>query len=375
MAKYETDTNGFVTIPDNPISKSGVFQYSGRAIDPSLESDKLYNVWRPEEELNNPETIESFKLAPWIPRHEMIGESYTAAESVGVQGTIGEQVYYKGKTLFANLRLFGESLKSAIKNGLQELSCGFSCTWDVKSGVTPDGKQYDAIQRNIRGNHIASVDQGRMGSEVSVALDSFTFALDNLEVVNDTETEVKMTLEDMNKQFIAMDESDKEKFKEMIKEKAKDKEEKDTAKDKEEETKDEYKEEAKDKEEDKDKEKSKSAMDALEAKLATLEAKLEEANSNAMDSLQIEKQIAEKTDLYNKVTPLIGQFDHTGKSINDVAQYANEKLGIACDSGEEVAALKGYLHAQQPVHTTVVGGSAQDGSEVSVPDSLKSMGF
>ena len=56
--KYTEDENGYITIPKNPISKSGVFQYLGKSISPELEPDKVYNVWRPEEELNNPETIE-----------------------------------------------------------------------------------------------------------------------------------------------------------------------------------------------------------------------------------------------------------------------------------------------------------------------------
>jgi hypothetical protein len=35
----------------------------------------------------------------------------------------------------------------------------------------PDGQRYDAIQRNIRGNHVALVDLGRAGPEVSIRMD------------------------------------------------------------------------------------------------------------------------------------------------------------------------------------------------------------
>ncbi len=179
---YETDENGFILIKDNPISKSGVFPYLGKNISPDLEPEKVYMVYRPESELNNPETIESFKLAPWIPFHEMLGDKYTNAEEVGVQGVTGEDVYFKDGTLFSNLKLFGNNLKTAIKNGLKELSCGFGCTWQVVSGTTPDGQHYDAIQKRIRGNHLASVPNGRMGKEVAVAMDRATFALDNLNI-------------------------------------------------------------------------------------------------------------------------------------------------------------------------------------------------
>ena len=33
-------------------------------------------------------------------------------------------------------------------------------------------------------------------------------------------------------------------------------------------------------------------------------------------------------------------------TLTDVAKYGVQKLGIACDSGEELAILKGYLHSR-----------------------------
>ena len=192
---HTVDENGFIHIKDNPISKSGVFQYLGKNISPDLEPDKVYNVWRPEEELSNPETIESFKLTPWIPYHEMLGDKYTDAEDVGVQGVTGEDVYFKDGTLFSNLKLFGNDLKQSIEDGLKELSCGFGCVWQVISGTTPDGNSYDAIQRRIRGNHLASVPNGRMGKQVAVAMDRVIFALDNLNLEPKPNGDI-MTLEE-----------------------------------------------------------------------------------------------------------------------------------------------------------------------------------
>ena len=199
--KYTEDENGYITIPKNPISKSGVFQYLGKSISPELEPDKVYNVWRPEEELNNPDTIESFRLTPWIPEHVMLGNGFTPAEVVGVQGVTGETVEFMGGTLYSKLKLFGDDLKKLIKAGLKELSCGFRCQWDVVSGVTPDGQSYDVIQRQIRGNHLASVEQARMGSDVRVAMDKAVFALDSIDF------KLKPNGEDMNEEEIkaAMD--------------------------------------------------------------------------------------------------------------------------------------------------------------------------
>ena len=56
--KKEIDHNDYWYIKDNPLSKVGVFPYFGRTISPDLEPDKIYQVLRPEEELNNQDTLE-----------------------------------------------------------------------------------------------------------------------------------------------------------------------------------------------------------------------------------------------------------------------------------------------------------------------------
>lgn len=65
----EYDVNGWPEIKNNPLSRVGVFPYSGRQISPELEPDKIYMVYRPEEELANPACIDSFKLLPWVDEH------------------------------------------------------------------------------------------------------------------------------------------------------------------------------------------------------------------------------------------------------------------------------------------------------------------
>ena len=86
----KADANGWLEIKDNPISRVGVFPYLGKQIDPSLEPDKIYQVYRPAEELSNPETIESFKLLPWVDLHpsKLLGAKdagRTPAENKGIE--------------------------------------------------------------------------------------------------------------------------------------------------------------------------------------------------------------------------------------------------------------------------------------------------
>ena len=70
----EYDGNGWFEIKANPISKAGVFPYSGRQLGLSgKDSDRIFQVLRPPEELADPECINSFKLLPWIDEHVMLG--------------------------------------------------------------------------------------------------------------------------------------------------------------------------------------------------------------------------------------------------------------------------------------------------------------
>lgn len=53
----------------------------------------------------------------------------------------------------------------------REVSCGYSCVLVHKPGVTPNGERYDALQTEIRYNHVALVPRGRAGREVALRLD------------------------------------------------------------------------------------------------------------------------------------------------------------------------------------------------------------
>ena len=179
QSSREPDINGWAEIKGNPISKVGVFPYLGKDIYPDLEPNKLYNVFRPETEFSNAETIESFKLLPWTDEHAMLGsedEGMLPAEKKGIHGVIGEDVYFEDGYLKATLKIFSDKLANLIEAGKKELSIGYRCLYDMVSGVY-DGVKYDAIQRNIRGNHLALVGEGRSGHDVAVLDQNLNFSL------------------------------------------------------------------------------------------------------------------------------------------------------------------------------------------------------
>ena len=186
-----TDLNGWYEIPRNPISRVGVFPYTAKSIgapDALTNPNRIYMVYRPESELSDPDTIASMRLVPWTDEHAMLGDpeagqGLTAPEKKGVHGVTGEQQEYDpdDRTLYSNLKIFAQSLQDAIDAGKKELSLGFRCVYDFVNGVF-EGQPYDAVQRFIRGNHIATVQHGRMGPDVAV-LDSMSFTFDAKELI------------------------------------------------------------------------------------------------------------------------------------------------------------------------------------------------
>ena len=348
MDRREYDTNGWFEVKDNPLSKIGIFQYSGGSISPECEQDKIYNVYRPAEELSTEECINSFKLLPWIDNHVMLGsedEGLTPAESKGIQGVIGEDVYFDGEYLKGNIKVFSEAMSSLIANGKKELSCGYRCRYEYAPG-TYDGVAYDYVQREIRGNHLALVENGRMGPDVAV-LDHFTFTVDNKELFNMAE-EIKesgsekpdMTLEEVHKfleevmpKLAKIQELTGQSFGSAGEEAVADEDETKSDGDMEKPDGEAEDEEGAEysaggqKEEEKEGERG-AGMDA------------------AAIALSVEKKIAEKAKLYDKLSKHIGAFDHSEMSLDKMAKYGLNKLGVEAPKESRVTFLNAYLQGK-----------------------------
>lgn len=173
------DGNGWYEIPDNPLSRVGVFDYKGSSIGlTGVDADKIFQVYRPAEELASPETINSFRLVPLIDDHIMLGKSTPNAipvEQKGAHGVIGDKVWFDQNEgmIKGNLKVWSNSQQAKINNGKVDLSLGYKCKYEPCVGEF-NGLPFQFIQRDIRGNHVANVNDGRMGDAVSV-MDTITF--------------------------------------------------------------------------------------------------------------------------------------------------------------------------------------------------------
>lgn len=317
------DQNGFFEVKRNPISKVGVFPYSGRSIG-AENPDQIYRVYRPAEELGSAECIESFKLLPFVDEHHMVGDGGMPAEQKGVHGTTGEDVFFEDGTLYSNLKVFSNALANLIEGGKRELSCGYRCEYEFAPGEY-NGVKYDAIQRNIRGNHLALVEEGRMGKEVAV-LDSMVFTFDAKEFLSMENEELEQhesaEMKEINsiKEMIAALAA---KVDSLI-----------------------------------EGEKKEAEMEAAEGEGGMdEESKEPEAKAEGMDAAEIKravmKEIAARDALYGKLSPVIGVFDHAEMDIATMAAYGAKKLGLTHSS---VEAVEGYLAGVASAKVVVASG-------------------
>ena len=399
MAK-EIDLNGFWKIENNPISKEGVFPYLGKQISPELEPEKIYMVYRPASELTSEETIESFNGVPFIDEHEMIGEGFTKYDDRPAGGVLFN-VKADGGVLRGDFKIYSEELQEEIENGKKELSLGYLCDYKLEKGVW-NGQRYDAIQENIRGNHVALVQHGRMGSDVRVYDRAITMdALDITQEIsasagspNESRAEGSLSTEtkqgENTMKYISLEEvkavlkkglqwGDEENpteklISELLDEKAvegviptgdespDDDDKKSPAQDKCGKDEDPDEEKKKDVEDEDDADKKdddadkKSAEDEDDDKSDDKDKKdsedeeesKEENAQKAMDAMpkQILKMIAERNEIVKAVEPMIGTFACDEMTPKDAAVYACKKLGLQATADEAPLVLRGFLAAQ-----------------------------
>ncbi|WP_265498477.1 DUF2213 domain-containing protein [Providencia rustigianii] len=393
MTKRTYDNNGWLEVKDNPISKVGVFDYLGAEIGAPIP-DKIYRVLRPPEELASEETINSFKLTPFIIEHEMLGKYATPAEKKGIQGVIGENVYFDPPYLRANIKIFSDVALSNIDSGKIDLSPGYRSKYEFTSGIY-EGQHYDVIQRHLRGNHLALVDEGRTGPDVAVQ-DHLVITIDTKELIrmNEEENKEKQTADEgafTAEQVTAL----KSIIAEVIAQtkpstdEEPEEEKKSTDADPEEEQK---AEEAVAAAEVAAEEASTGTPEAVEAaevaietaveaieeakehldqattdslnrrikrlksgigtmdEIASLKRKIKrlEASKPTMDTGALLKQIGERDSLAHKLTPFLGVFDHSTMTKQQVAEYGVDKLGIQCGKGNESIALDAWMQGRVP---------------------------
>ena len=162
------DDNGFLHVLDNPVTREQVAEYYGREI-PSWEAlglaaDRIYRMYRPAEELKK--AAETINRLPIYLQHQDVDARHP--EKGQIIGSMGSDARFDGTYLRVSLCFIDEQAIALIEaRDMVELSLAYFYTPDMTPG-TWQGHEYDGVMREIRGNHLALVDEGRAGPSVAV---------------------------------------------------------------------------------------------------------------------------------------------------------------------------------------------------------------
>lgn len=176
----EFDGDGRLHVSLTNISKANVCPYIGREIPNwkklGLDPEKTYQLWRHPDELAK--SASTFNGVPLLEEH--VATSADDHPHDKVIGAAGNEAVFDAPYLKNSLVVWPSDAIEDIKSGEQcELSCGYYYRADMTPGITPDGEEYDGVMRDINGNHIAVVSEGRAGSDVCVgdSADEYQWAL------------------------------------------------------------------------------------------------------------------------------------------------------------------------------------------------------
>ncbi|EAD8780259.1 DUF2213 domain-containing protein [Listeria monocytogenes] len=303
---FITDSNmqvtkeGYLTVKA-PVTRPGVFPYQRADGGIQLEAKLPENLF-------SGETIQSLNAKPVTDNHPR--EPVTAGNyqkySIGMTHTDSA---VSDNMLFVSFTITDSATIEKVKNGKRELSLGFESEVVEEKG-TYAGERYDAVQKSVLVNHLAIVDEGRVGPEIAIRGDSAAFMIDT----KNTEKQGgnKMPVLKIDNKEYEVDSVVKSRFDAL---------------------------EAK-----LDAANAKAAKadtlegerDGLKTKLDKAESDLAEANKKAMTEEEIENAVTERAALLDSAKVMLGDsFDFKGKTTREIKEAAIKSSNDSFDSKDK----------------------------------------
>lgn len=268
------------------IARTGIQTYKG---DECGKPDMEYvSVFRPEDEVFAPAATHSYTHLPVTNNHPGI---LVDAKNWGrfAKGDTGDEVLRDGNSVRVPMMLRDHDTIKEFRDGKNQLSVGYTCDLDWTPGVAPDGEKYDAVQRNIKANHLALVVAARGGptlklgdgdDAVSRGETAMTAILKNV-VIDGVQVEMSDTAAQVVQRALMQQQTLVDEFKKKF-EKASEEEENN-------------------KEEDAKKD---AAIKARDAKIATLEQQLKD---NAWSPAKLDAEVKVRQIVIDKARALLGK--------------------------------------------------------------------
>jgi hypothetical protein len=163
-AKVRYTADGYL-VAQPRIARTGIQVYRGSEC--MRDDVDVVRVYRPAEEVFNNDYLHSLTHRPVTLDHPPEPLKADNWKKYAV-GHTGDEVLRDGNMIRVPMVLMDSNAIAAYENGTKQLSVGYDCDLDWSPGTLEDGGAYDAVQRNIRANHLAVVAAARGGADLSI---------------------------------------------------------------------------------------------------------------------------------------------------------------------------------------------------------------
>lgn len=155
LSKAVRTDAGFLKVPAM-VARSGV------VLSYNLGGGKVRRELRLDDEVFTAESMATLALAPVTNGHPPTPRRLLDAVSAKqwAVGSVGDTITREGSGILANLIVTDSATIADIESGKHQVSAGYETDLDFTAGEF-NGQAYDAVQRNIRYNHVAIVEAGR----------------------------------------------------------------------------------------------------------------------------------------------------------------------------------------------------------------------
>jgi hypothetical protein len=156
LGEWQLTPEGYL-VANAKIARIGIQEYPN-------PDGTVRREFRPPEEVANRDSLKTLCDLPISIEHPptMLDSSNARQFAVGWNGSVS----YDGGFVSTKVKLIDQhAVKNALDGGRIELSVGYLTKLDWTPGVW-EGQRYDAIQRNIKGNHIALTVKARGGTDL-----------------------------------------------------------------------------------------------------------------------------------------------------------------------------------------------------------------
>jgi len=307
-------TDGYL-VAEAFVARTGIQLYRGAEV--GLVDRDVVRVWRPEAEVKDAASVRTYTHAPITLGHPDVMVDSANWKDLA-KGEVSTEAEWKDGKLRLPLIVKDAAAIAAIESGTRELSAGYTCALDFTDGITPEGEAYDAVQRNIRINHLAIVPRGRAGSECRIG-DADAWGASPL---SDAGKEVPMTLRKIMVDGLEVEVTDASaaaiaKLQKTISDMS-------------------AEQKAKMEEEEKKAAKKDAELAAKDTEMAAKDAQIAELKGKVLDAAALDKLVADRAALIARAKALDPKVVTDGKSAAEIKKAVVEaKLGDAAKDKSE----------------------------------------